>query len=501
MTNLTFLQLFRILKHHRNLSEKRSPIFESNKAAKWMVGIMSSTVVIYLVMFAIVFALDANASHRFTAMEYMVAQMPLVLIADFLARLMFQQTPSQLVKPYVLLPVPRYVCIDSFILTSLLSWGNLLWFIMFVPFVLMSVFFSYGLLTSVSFLILVYLIVLCSSQFYLICRTLFNNNIIWWTLPIGTFLAIFLPWILRGYTAFLRFYAPVATGIEHGNIIPHLGILAVLAVLIIINRRLQYVSVWQELGKQKVTKLKRVSEFSLFNRFDEVGEYLKLEIKLLMRNKNPRKTFLFAIVLVLLISMIIAFTSVYDSQFMTNFWCIYCFAIFGGMLLIKVMSYEANYIETLFIHKENILKLLRAKYYFFCMLLLIPFILMLPMVFTGKWNIAMLVAYGVFTAGCQYCLIMQMAVYNKQKIALDEKIVGKGGIENSYMQILTEAIAFLFPLAIIQSLEIIAGRYIAWSIMFTIGIIFIATHKLWLNNIYRRMMIRKYKNLEAFINS
>mgnify|MGYP001691102117 FL=1 len=466
-----------------------------------MVGIMSSTVVIYLVMFAIVFALSANASHRFTAMEYMVAQMPLVLIVDFLARLMFQQTPSQLVKPYILLPVPRYVCIDSFILTSLLSWGNLLWFIMFVPFVLMSVCFSYGLLTSVLFLILAYLIILCSSQFYLICRTLFNNNIIWWTLPIGTFLAIFLPWILRGYTAFLRFYAPVATGIEHGNIIPHLGILAVLAVLIIINRRLQYVSVWQELGKQKVTKLKRVSEFSLFNRFDEVGEYLKLEIKLLMRNKNPRKTFLFAIVLVLLISMIIAFTSVYDSQFMTNFWCIYCFAIFGGMLLIKVMSYEANYIETLFIHKENILKLLRAKYYFFCMLLLIPFILMLPMVFTGKWNIAMLVAYGVFTAGCQYCLIMQMAVYNKQKIALDEKIVGKGGIENSYMQILTEAIAFLFPLAIIQSLEIIAGRYIAWSIMFTIGIIFIATHKLWLNNIYRRMMIRKYKNLEAFINS
>lgn len=501
MTNLTFLQLFRILKHHRNLSEKRSPIFESNKAAKWMVGIMSSTVVIYLVMFAIVFALSANASHRFTAMEYMVAQMPLVLIVDFLARLMFQQTPSQLVKPYILLPVPRYVCIDSFILTSLLSWGNLLWFIMFVPFVLMSVFFSYGLLTSVSFLILAYLIVLCSSQFYLICRTLFNNNIIWWTLPIGTFLAIFLPWILRGYTAFLRFYAPVATGIEHGNIIPHLGILAVLAVLIIINRRLQYVSVWQELGKQKVTKLKRVSEFSLFNRYDEVGEYLKLEIKLLMRNKNPRKTFLFAIVLVLLISMIIAFTSVYDSQFMTNFWCFYCFAIFGGMLLIKAMSYEANYIETLFIHKENILKLLRAKYYFFCMLLLIPFVLMLPMVFMGKWNIAMLIAYGVFTAGSQYCLIMQMAVYNKQKIALNEKIVGKGGIENSYMQILTEAIAFFLPLAIIQPLEIIAGKYIAWGTMFTTGVIFIITHKLWLNNIYRRMMKRKYKNLEAFINS
>ena len=123
------------------------------------------------------------------------------------------------------------------------------------------------------------------------------------------------------------------------------------------------------------------------------------------------------------------------------------------------------------------------------------------MVFMGKWNIAMLIAYGVFTAGSQYCLIMQMAVYNKQKIALNEKIVGKGGIENSYMQILTEAIAFFLPLAIIQPLEIIAGKYIAWGTMFTTGVIFIVTHKLWLNNIYRRMMKRKYKNLEAFINS
>ena len=90
---------------------------------------------------------------------------------------------------------------------------------------------------------------------------------------------------------------------------------------------------------------------------------------------------------------------------------------------------------------------------------------------------------------------------NKKKIALNEKIVGKGGIENSYMQILTEAIAFFLPLAIIQPLEIIAGKYIAWGTMFTTGVIFIVTHKLWLNNIYRRMMKRKYKNLEAFINS
>ena len=115
MTNLTFIQLFRELNHHKNLSERRSPMFESNKAAKWILFFLSSTVVVYLIMFSIVFALDANASRRLTSMEYIAGQMPFILTIDFVARLLLQQTPSQLIKPYILLPIPRYACIDSFI--------------------------------------------------------------------------------------------------------------------------------------------------------------------------------------------------------------------------------------------------------------------------------------------------------------------------------------------------------------------------------------------------
>ena len=96
---------------------------------------------------------------------------------------------------------------------------------------------------------------------------------------------------------------------------------------------------------------------------------------------------------------------------------------------------------------------------------------------------------------------LRLYFYNKQKIPLNAKLIGKGGIENSYTQIIAEAAAFLLPLAFIQPLEIFLGKYAAWAIMFVIGVAFIATHKLWLNNIYRRMMARKYKNLEAFLNS
>ena len=183
---------------------------------------------------------------------------------------------------------------------------------------------------------------------------------------------------------------------------------------------------------------------------------------------------------------------------MTNFWCFYNYVVFGAMLLIRIMSYEGNYIDALMVHKENILKLLTAKYYFFCGLLVFPFILMIPMVVVGKWNILMLFSYGIFTAGFQYFILMQLAVYNKQKLPLNENFISKSGVENNYIQVVVQMVTFIVPMVVISILEALLKEEVAWLIMMAIGLGFISTHKLWLANIYRRMMKRKYEHLMAF---
>ena len=133
--------------------------------------------------------------------------------------------------------------------------------------------------------------------------------------------------------------------------------------------------------------------------YGEIGEYLKLEIKSIMRNKNPRKSFISATAIVLVFSLLISFTDVYNGKYQDNFWCIYNFVIYGAMMLVRIMCNEGNYIDALMVHRENILSLFHAKYLFFCLMLFFPFILMLPTVFTGKWSILMLISYGIFTAG------------------------------------------------------------------------------------------------------
>jgi hypothetical protein len=497
-SNLSFQQLFKQLRRHRKLAERRDPIFEANKAAKWIVGITMASMIVYLIMLAIMLALTANDSRRYTSLEFIMAVSPFILLADFWVRFIAQQTPSQIIKPYVLLPIPKYACIDSFIITSLFNWGNAVWFTLLVPYCLMSVVFSYGLLSALSLLFFFYIIILADSQAYSIVRTLTTHHSIWWLLPIGMSVIIISPWLINDFDYFLRTYAKIGAGMDTANFIPHLLAVIILGTLIILNRKLQYNSVMQELGREKDAKPIKVYSFTALNKLGELGEYLKLEVKSLSRNKNPRKNFITATIVIIVISALISFTEIYDTQFMTNFWCIYNFVIYAATILVKIMGFEGNYIDVLMVHKENILKLLTAKYYFFCLLLIFPFVLMLPMVFVGKWDIMMLVSYGIFTAGFQHFLLMQVAVYNNKTIPLNEKFTSKGGVDNNYIQILEEIAAFSLPLITISVLESFLDNTYAWIVMMGIGVVFIATHKIWLRNIYSRMMKRRYKNMASF---
>ena len=167
-------------------------------------------------------------------------------------------------------------------------------------------------------------------------------------------------------------------------------------------------------------------------------------------------------------------------------------------MLTRVMSYEGNYIDCLMVRRENILSLLKAKYYVYCLLLIIPFLLMLPLVIVGKWSILMLVSMASFTAGFQYFVLFQLAVYNKQTVPLNTKFTSKAGMENSYAQLLAQAVSFGLPMIVISMTSAMFSKDIANIIIMVIGLVFIATHRLWMRNIYRRLMKRRYVNLAAF---
>ena len=495
-------QIFKTLRHHRKLADRRALNYEQNRAAKYIVWFSMSFGFLYMLFLAVMLSLIANNSRGTTPLEFCFGLAPFLLLLDFASRFMAQQTPAQIVKPYYLLPLSRYDCIDTFVATSILTRYNFTWFVILVPFTLMSLVFSYGVWMSLAFLLVWWLLIAANSQWYLIVKTLTTDTLWWWLMPVGVYgtmaLPILLKWgKLKGWENFFDLYATIGTLMERGNILIYIGVIALLVVLTLINRRLQYTHVRSELLRKETVKTHNVSQMKYLDKYGEIGMYAKMELRLLMRNKNPRKGLITAFFMVAVLCMIIVFTDIYDGNFYSSFWCIYGYLIFGGMTVMQVMSYEGNYIDCLLTHKENILMLLRTKYYIYSTLLLWPFLLMLPQVIAGKWSPLMLIAYGVFTAGFQYFTIFQLTIYNKQTMPLNTKFTGKAGINGNYIQMLVSFGVYLGPMLIISLLQLICSSTVSYIIMMLIGVVFIALHKVWLRNIYNRWMKRRYANMAA----
>lgn len=496
-------ELIRLLLRHRRLADDRSLSAKENKFAKFFILFSILIIVIYLMGLAVGLSLIVNSDITATATENLCIGIPFLLLVDFNMRFTMQQTPAHIIKPYILLPLPRYTCIDAFIYSSLISKGNFVWFAFFLPYALMSIVFSYGMATATLTMLLCLVLILINSQWYAIARTLINRSVIWWILPIIIYGIEAMPLYVgsnAGWNQFVNTYSTLGTMLDKHNVLPIFIAIVVLVCITAVNRRLQYVSIERELMRTEVKKsVKKVNKFAFFEKYGEIGLFMQLEIKLLLRNATPKKALKSGFFTMAMICAFIVLSDVYDSSGMTNFWGLY--VIFGTMNLLGLMSYEGNYIDCMLTHRENILSLLKAKYVFYSLLLIAPFLLMLPAVISGKWSLLMLVSYLIFTMGFQYFIAFQTAVYNKITVPLNTKMTDKAGLKTNYIQLILVAIVFIVPTILVNILQSLFSENIAYLTMLLIGLGFIATHRLWLRNVYNRLMKRKYANLEGFISS
>ena len=64
-------------------------------------------------------------------------------------------------------------------------------------------------------------------------------------------------------------------------------------------------------------------------------------------------------------------------------------------------------------------------------------------------------------------------------------------MENNYFQLAAEMVNFFIPLVFVSVLQTFVSTTVSYIVMLVCGLIFIATHPLWLRNIYNRMMLRR----------
>lgn len=494
------MNLFLELRRHGKLAEKRHPMYEKSKFGKFWMYFMSVFWAGYLIFFGttFAFAFDGGAKEAYHVMN---SGLIFILALDFLLRLPFLKTPTQEVKPYLLLPIKRSRLIDFLLLRSGLNSFNLLWLFLFVPFAIITVTKFYGIGGVLTYCIGIWLLIVFNNYWYLLCRTLMDERIWWVLLPIviygGIAAALFIP----DNSPLFSFFIDLGEGFITGNILTFICVLVAITLMWFINRSIMQKLVYNELNKTEDTtvQVKTVSEYKFLDRYGEIGEYIRLELKLLLRNKVCRKSLYSVTAIVLIFSLTISFSDIYDGG-MRDFFVLYNYIIFGILFLSPLMSYEGNYIDGLMSRKESIYSLLRAKYLLYSIALIIPFVLMIPGMVTGRVSVLGCIAWIVFVPGAVYFCLFQLAVYNNKTLDLNAKMTGRQNVGTGLQNLISGA-AFGVPLLLFFVLNATVGKEVNPWILLVIGILFIATSRWWLRNVYHRFMKRRYKNMEGFHDS
>ncbi|MEG1659534.1 MAG: DUF5687 family protein [Bacteroides sp.] len=493
------MNLFNELRKHGKLAAKRHPMYEKSKFGKYFMYAMSVFWAGYLIFFGttFAFALDTN---NMEAYHLLNSGLVFVLMLDFAMRFLFQKTPTQEVKPYLLMPVRRNRIIDFLLIRSGLSSFNLVWLFMFVPFAIITVTKYFGVTGVITYSAGIWLMMIFNNYWYLFCRTLMGERIWWVLLPVLVYAAIIAAIFVPEKSLLTQLFIDLGEGYIDGNILYFLVTLIAIAGMWLINRKLMANLIYAELNKVEDTKVKHLSEYKFLEQYGEVGEYMRLELKLLLRNKACKHSLRMIVLVTLMFSLVLSFSSVYDDKFMTNFIVIYNFSVFGLLFLSTVMSYEGNYIDGLMSRKESIYNLLKAKYYLYSIGILVPLVFMIPAIVMEKVALLTAISWAVFTAGVIYFALFQLVVYNTRTIPLNVKLSGMQNIGTGLQNLISFA-AFGGPLIFYFLLKAAFSETVCAYLLLTIGTGFIATSRFWLKNVYNRFMERRYKNMEGFKDS
>jgi hypothetical protein len=471
-------------------------MFGKNRFVKFIFILTLLYYAAVLVFIGVTLAISLKGSYNGVAAYHVLdGWLPAILMLDFWLRFILQETPANQAKPYTLMPIRRSFLMRMYLNRSALSIGNMFWGFMLIPFGLIAIAIPLGWIKFAGWLLGWWILCIANGFCYLFVRTLLVKHLAWITIPIiihgAIIAAMFVPdnnWLDMPCTLLMDELA-------NWKMVCFLAIIAVVALLYYSNYLLLTTMVYNEIGNKENVEVKKTAKMTFLNRYGRIGEYMKLEVRTKTRNKNVKIQFATGLSMMLVFCLMMFFTDAYSSGLGKSYVCLYNYIVLGVITLGSIMCHEGNYIDGLMSRRESIYDLLRAKYYFNSLLLVIPPILFIPLMIKGELSVWMNLGYLFFTIGVLYPFLFQMAVYNKDTLPLNKKITGK---QNSVMQKMVTLAIFLVPVGIERLSIKLLGEQWGYLTMICLGAIGFATHKIWLRNIYKRFMVRRYVNMEGY---
>ncbi|MDC9721425.1 MAG: DUF5687 family protein [Urechidicola sp.] len=417
------------------------------------------------------------------------------ILVDLMMRFFLQKLPVMSVKPLLTLPVKRRQIVNYVLGKSVMSAFNFLPLFAIIPFSLMLLKNDYDIT-----IVLVWI-------FTLITITLINNflNFIIESLTAKTELS-FLPLIattaaLYGLNHFdiVSFTDLISKGVlsitENPTFI--IAPIAILLGLYYYNFKILKSKLFIDVSVQSKSKDAKTSDLEWTKRFGDIAPFMQLDLKLMMRNKRAKSTFLI-LVIGLFYGLFFYPQPMYrDMVFMYAF-----IGIFStGTFLINygqfIPAWDSSYYKMLMSQNFKYEQYLKSKFTLMAISVVILFLLGIPYIYFG-WKILIAhFAAAIYNIGVNTHVILLGGSYNRKKINLDERAAfnfqGTGAV-----QWLIGIPLMVIPMGIFGLINWLVGFEVAIAVLIALGLIGIIFHQKIMAGIVKKYIASKYKMIEAF---
>jgi hypothetical protein len=492
------------LRQHQWKAFQRNPMFERNLAVRIFMYIMFGFLA--LEFFAFGFILDnllLKAGSYSLAIETFNSILLFVLAVDFTVKFFFKSKQSMQIAPYLSLPIKRNKLFDFLLRKEFTSFWNFYLFLLVLPFALKSITPYFGFYTAIVYLLFFYLLCVANSLLVNIVNNLINKSFLYYILPALLVAAPFVSVFVFGFDLG-EYTMRIGEMILHYNVFVYVAFIALLAALWVLNRVQMRDSLYHELQGEKVDKISSFSSLSFLDRFGAIGDFINLELKMILRSPRLKQQVLFssALIVGLFLYMLYAPNNIFSKSgdFIFFLYGIMAIGLVGIIMGQYLFIAESAHFDGLASRKLSLFDLLKSKYLLYSSYSLIVTLLLLVPAFQGKISAFLLVSMFFYVTGPIYFLIFQNAVYNKTFFDLFDKGMMNWKGQSGNMMIISMITMFV-PVLCVLVLRGVFGATVTNWFMLIVGLIFTATSQYWLAWIYKRFLKRKYKNMEGFRES
>ncbi len=346
------------------------------------------------------------------------------LLSEFVLRYLLQNLSVLDAQPYLHLPVKRSTIVHFVLGRSIFSVMNIFVLLLFGPMAFLVIAQEYGMVSGLSWIAGFWLLSMAVHFLVMLYKVKLDDTFVGILVLVGVF-ALFAAADYYNWFKLTTVSAYVFSGSTSGPMF-FVATLAVAAVGYIAN----YVVFRQglypdEVGPKDNSQI-TTPEFGFLRRLGLTGEWIMVEVRLILRNKRPR-TMLFLSIVILLYGMIFYPNPKYSTE-LPGF-LVFVGTFITGIFMMNygqfLFSWQASHFDFTLTRPVSIEEFVNSKYWLLGLVTLIFFVLSIPYVYFG-WNIIFInLATLLFNLGVNVFVIMNLAMWSPKRIDLT-----KGGAFN-----------------------------------------------------------------------